>query len=201
MFRYRVLVGTAKWTLWPVRQTLTREREVKWYLKKQLYLCLMLPAVIGGCVLMKNETPKHSSGGLYFSTPEEAVPKITELLRNEDFVTLAKCYDLSNSDIPLSDLESGDFFIRTVRPEMSHPAGFWRYKHPFSPGFEYSSTRPSTRESVYIVEVRIVIDQGVDSPEQEGFSLFYMIKSVRGWQVLPEQVADNGEPELPLSID
>ncbi len=146
---------------------------------------------------MKNEMHEHASGEAYFSSPQGAVPRIAELLRQEDFKTLAKYYDLSGSDIPLSDLESGDFFIRTERPEVAHPAGFWRYKHPFSPGFNFSSIRSTAREGVYVIRVEVSIDQGMDSPAQEGYSLFYMIKSARGWQVLPDHVVEDSEPEIP----
>ena len=140
---------------------------------------------------------EQASMNEYFSSPEEAVSKIADLLRQEDFKTLARYYDLSNSDTKLADLQSGEFFVRTERPEISHPVEFWRYKHPFSPGFEYSGMRPSAREDVYVITVRVSIDQGSDSPMQEGYSEFYMIKSAKGWQVLPDPVVeDNSGPEI-----
>lgn len=169
---------------------------MKWYPDKRVYLYLVLIAFLGGCILMKNEMNEPSSSEMYFSSPQEAVSRLAELVRNKEFKTLAKYYDLSGSDIPLADLESGDFFIRTERPEMAHPAGFWRYKHPFPPGFRYSSTRPSTREGVYIISVSVLIDEGSDIPNQEGLSLFYMVKSTKGWQVLPDQVAEDERPEI-----
>lgn len=139
---------------------------------------------------------EQSSDKRYFESPKEAVPKIAELLQHEDFKTLAKYYDLSNSDIELAQLQSGEFFIRAERPELSHPAKFWRYKHPFAPGFEYASMRPSGKESVYVVTVRVSIDQGEDSPMQEGYSLFYMIQSDEGWQLLPDHVVEDSGPEI-----
>ena len=71
---------------------------------------------------------------------------------------------------------------------MAHPAELWRYKHPFSPGFKYIQTNPSSKESVYIVQVEIRIDQGAGSPAQIGEDLFYMIQSENGWQILPGNV-------------
>lgn len=147
---------------------------------------------------MRDEMHEHPSGDQYFSSPQEAIPRIAELLRQEDFRTLARYYDLSSSDIPLSEMESGSFFVRTERPEVAHPAGFWRYKHPFPPGFEYDSIQPAAREGVYVVSVRLSIDQGMDSPNQEALSRFYMIKSDHGWQLLPDPVIDVDEPEVPL---
>jgi len=134
--------------------------------------------------------PKQKSK-YYFSSPEEAVQVITELLQKQNFKNLAKYYDLSNSEIKLSELESGIFFIRKKRPEIAHPAGFWRYKHPFAPGFTFSSFQPTIKNAIYLVEVSIQIDQDLDSPQQSGRSYFYMIKSDKGWKVLPDQVADD----------
>lgn len=143
---------------------------------------------------MHEQSNEQASNKLYFESPKEAVPKIAELLRQEDFKRLAKCYDLSNSDIELATLQSGEFFVRTERPELAHPAEFWRYKHPFAPGFEYGSRRPSSRDNVYVITVRVSIDQGADSPVQEGYSEFYMIQSAKGWQVLPDSVVEDSGP-------
>jgi len=138
---------------------------------------------------MKDNHQKNRSDAYYFSSPAEAIPFITDLLRNENFRILARYYDLSNSEIKQSELESGDFFIRKDRPEIAHPAGFWRYKHPFAPGFKFKSVQPTAKDEIYIVEVSISIDQGPDSPEQVGLSYFYMIKSDKGWKILPDLVA------------
>ena len=89
-------------------------------------------------------------------------------------------------------MKSGDFFIRKERPEIAHPAGFWRYKHPFPPGFKFNSVQATAKDAIYIVEVSIALDQGADSPKQCALSYFYMLKSDKGWQVLPEQVAEDG---------
>ena len=134
---------------------------------------------------------------LFFSSPEEAVEKISDLLRVEDFNTLARYYDLSGSETERADLESGNFFVRRERPEMAHPAELWRYKHPFAPGFEYCGMIPGSGDGVFVIRVCISIDQGVDSPTQEGYSSFLMIQSDRGWQVLPGTVDENERPEMP----
>ena len=137
----------------------------------------------------------------YFSSPAEAIQIITELLEKTNFKILAKYYDLSNSEIKLSELESGDFFIRKERPEFAHPAGFWRYKHPFAPGFTFNRVQATAKDAVYVIEVSISIDQGSGSPKQIGLSYFYMLKSDKGWQILPDQVIEDGhQPEMPKSI-
>ena len=140
---------------------------------------------------MKNSNQENRVEKLYFTSPAEAIPMISKLLQKNDFKTLARYYDLSNSETKLSDLESGDFFIRKERPEAAHPGGFWSYKHPFAPGFKYKGVRKTGRDPIHVVEVSISIDQGPDSPEQIGLSYFYMIKSQEGWRILPDQVTND----------
>ncbi|MCK5075890.1 MAG: hypothetical protein KAR38_05915, partial [Calditrichia bacterium] len=147
-----------------------------------------------GCKIRRNKIPNSK----YFSSPEEAVLIITELLKKEDFKTLACYYNLSNSNVKLSELESGDFFIRKKPPEIAHPAGFWRYKHPFAPGFKFAYCQPAKKDGIYIVQVEITIEQGAGSPAQHGYSYFYMTKSSNGWQLLPENVLEDDIPDLSL---
>ncbi len=137
----------------------------------------------------------------YFSSPAEAIQIITELLKKKNYEILAKYYDLSHSKIKLSELESGAFFIRKERPEFSHPAGFWRYKHPFAPGFTLNRVQATAKDTVYVIEVSISIEQDSDSPSQIGLSHFYMVKSDKGWKVLPDLVVeDEHHVKLPNSI-
>jgi hypothetical protein len=137
----------------------------------------------------------------YFSSPAEAIQIITELLEKKNFKILAKYYDLTNSEIKLNELESGAFFIRKERPEFSHPAGFWRYKHPFAPGFTLNRVQATAKDAVYVIEMTISIDQGFDSPKQIGLSTFYMIKKIKGWKVLPDQVTEDGHRvDMPTSV-
>jgi hypothetical protein len=140
---------------------------------------------------MNENDSKCVSKKYFFSSPAEAIKIITKLLKKENFKTLAKYYDLSDSEVKISELESGDFFIRKVRPKFSHPAGFWRYKHPFAPGFKFNSVEATAKDAVYRIELIVSIDQGLDSPNQIGFSYFYMIKSDKGWKILPDQVSED----------
>lgn len=162
---------------------------------------IILIFFIFGCKSTNDSNQKGMSKFLYFSSPVEAIQIITELLEKENFKILAKYYDLSNSEIKLSELKSGEFFIRKERPENAHPAGFWRYKHPFAPGFKFNSVQATANDAIYIVEVSISIDQGSDSPNQIGLSYFYMVKSDKGWNVLPGHVdEDEHRVEMPNSI-
>ena len=164
-------------------------------------LSIILIFSLFGCRFMNDNNQEDGSKTYYFSSPAEAIQIISKLLEKNNFRTLAKYYDISNSEIKLSELESGDFFIRKDRPEITHPAELWRYKHPFAPGFKFKSVLATTKDAIYIVEVSISIDQGSDSPKQIGLSYFYMIKSDKGWKILPDPVdEDDLYFEIPESI-
>ena len=120
---------------------------------------------------------------LYFESPQQAVEKIKELLAKEDWHTLARYYDLSNSNILFSQLTSGEYFIRTQEPDVKHPAANWRYKHPFDPAFEYDSYIEQDN-NVIQVTMRIIIDDGYDEPVV-GIHTFEMIKNDNKYQLIP----------------
>jgi hypothetical protein len=164
-------------------------------------ISIILIISLFGCRFMHDNSQKDRSKTFYFSSPAEAIQIISELLEKKNFKTLARYYDLSHSEIKRSELESGNFFIQKDRPEISHPAEFWRYKHPFAPGFKFKSVQAAAIEAIYIVEVAISIDQGSDSPKQIGLSYFYMLKSDKGWKILPDQVAkDDPHAAMPNTI-
>ena len=119
----------------------------------------------------------------YFTSPEQAVIVITELLRREDWSALSRYYDLSDSKVDRQELESGRFFIRAEKPEGAHPAGFWRYKHPFAPGFKFDRVKATADPSVIVVAVSVEIDQG-GGVKQRGLSEFKMRNSQKGYQIL-----------------
>jgi hypothetical protein len=120
---------------------------------------------------------------LYFLTPKESVKIISKLLLDENWEELSNYYFLDNANKEVIDsLRNGDYFIRTKRPEVAHPAGFWRYKKPFPPNFDYLSHIEIARDTVK-VEVAIEIDQGMGMIQQ-GKTSFYLIESEKGYQLL-----------------
>jgi hypothetical protein len=146
---------------------------------------IVILTLIQGCGAMAEKNSEGRRGQRYFTSPEQAVEVARKLLLAEDYPALADYYDLSGSDVDRDELERGEFFVRKQKPEVVHPGGFWRTKHPFSPGFELHSVQPTGRAKVHRVVMTITIDQGIDTPAQEGMSHFHMIESVRGWQILP----------------
>lgn len=144
-----------------------------------LVVTLAVLPTMGGCAV------GGGAGGSYFTSPEEGVGQIKAMLLQEDWPRLAGYYDLSGTEIDRSTLTAGMFFIETERPDVAHPAGFWRFKHPFPPSFDYVEEEATDDPTVSLVRVGIEIEQGEGSPPQRGFMEFLMKQSDRGWQVLP----------------
>ncbi len=128
----------------------------------------------------------------YFESPEKAVEMVTKLLNKKDWVALSRYYDLSDSNISRYELVSGRFFYTEQPPEGAvHPAGFWKYKHPFAPGFQYFGHEPAGGNRV-TVTVTIQIDQG-GGMVQRGMDSFKMIQTGEGYRILPDEASEGGE--------
>ena len=134
----------------------------------------------------KGTTIESTEGPIYFSSPQEAVERISAMLRRKDWGKLARYYDLTDTPIDRATLNSGEFFYTDKRPEAAHPAGFWHYKHPFAPGFKFDSVRKLETPGVIEVTVKVEIDQGDGTP-QRGIQTFLMRRSDKGYQVMPHK--------------
>ena len=132
----------------------------------------------------------------FFSNPRKAVQQTAKWLCDESWVKLALHYDLSGTQIPLSSLCTGSFFVRSKPPEVGHPGGFSRYKQPFAPSFSYQSHR-TLKSGEIEVKVHISIDQG-GGMVQEGWETFSLRRSAKGLQLLPKNpAAPREEPTVP----
>ena len=129
----------------------------------------------------------HGEGAHYFASPEEAVAEIRVLLEAKRWPELARYYDLSGTDIDRATLDSGAFFFTTERPQVAHPAGFWQYKHPFAPPFEFLRTVETDAPDVSTVVLEVEIEQG-GGLVQRGQSAFNLSRKPEGWQIRPEEV-------------
>lgn len=127
---------------------------------------------------------RQEVGLRYFTSPQESVERISELLRNKQWTVLSEYYDLAGSNLDRQKLQSEEFFIRVERPASADPAGFWRYRHPFPPGFNFLTEQPSKEPNVITIVVFREIDQG-GGPMQKTLVEFQMRKSARGYQILP----------------
>ncbi len=158
--------------------------------------CFLMAAA--GCVEGNTTTLSHpkgatmkESGGLYFTDPKTAVTVISGLIEQADWIVLSRYYDLSGSGIDREALESGRFFVRSERPPMAHPGGFWRIRHPFHPSFRYRYHQ-SLPENQVQVHLSIEIDQG-GGMTQRGMHSFLLRKSEKGYQILPA-APENPDP-------
>lgn len=124
-------------------------------------------------------------GEQYFANPASAVDRIKVMLKEKDWVALAKYYDLSDSPVEREDLVSGKFFYTDEKPEAAHSAGFWKYKHPFDPAFDFQSVRELDETGIVEVIMVIKIDQG-GGLTQQGQQVFYMRRSESGYRIIPE---------------
>lgn len=150
-------------------------------MKKQKQHYIVYVAVLIFILSFKNNLMAQAS---YFSSPQEAVRITSKLLIEENWKILTSYYYLENSSPKLLDsLKNGSYFIRTKKPEISHPGVSWKYKKPFPPSFSYYTHLPIDKYKVK-VEVQIEIDQG-NGMIQKGKSFFYLRKSERGFQILP----------------
>ena len=150
-------------------------------LLSMIIACLIL-VLITGC----SHTNSTNNGLKYFANPSVAVDQITIMLEEKNWPELAKYYDLSDSPIDRKELVSGEFFYTEEKPEFAHPAGFWRYKHPFAPAFKFKSKRELEEPGVIEVTVGIEIDQG-GGMIQRGMQTFLMRKSDKGYQIMPHK--------------
>ncbi len=127
---------------------------------------------------------RQEVGSRYFTAPQEAVIRISELLRNREWKTLSEYYDLYGSGVERDTLHKEEFFIRSEPPPNPDPAGLWRYRHPFPAGFVYLSDQATSDANILTVTVMREIDQG-GGPKQRVLSNFKMRRSARGLQILP----------------
>jgi hypothetical protein len=148
-------------------------------------------------ILMLNMGLLKADSMGYFKDPKQAVSLIKTMLVEENWEELSRYYDLSGADVDKGSLISGDFFIRKERPEVTHPAEFWRYKQPFSPEFKYQFHSTST-SGIVEVSLYIEIDQG-EGMIQRGGDSFQLRKSTNGYQLIPKGLYSNVS-EIPVSI-
>jgi hypothetical protein len=147
----------------------------------------MIVIVVMSLLLLRcNNASRVACNPMYFASPVSAVEQITIMLKAKDWAELANYYDLTNSPVDRSKLISGEFFYTNEKPPNAHPAGFWHFKHPFSPDFKYHSYRDLEESNIIEVVVQVEIDQG-GGMVQRGLQAFLMRKSIKGFQILPQK--------------
>lgn len=131
-------------------------------------------------------TPPGPNETSAFASPEAAVQQISQLLRDEDWPSLARYYDLEGSDLQREELTSGAFFINEASDQLPPPGNeLSRYHHPFHPAFKFDHVTPADEPGVVSVIVRLEIDQGAGEPARIALDRFEMKRSSTGWRILP----------------
>lgn len=125
---------------------------------------------------------------LAFASPGAAVPAISAMLRARDWSTLARYYDLSNSDLSYDDLASGGYFLNpdTDARRLPPPENELARYRPFHPSAVYVDTEVTGAPNVYVVHVRHDIDQGEGMPVRRAMDSFRMKRTPLGWRILPD---------------
>ncbi len=156
---------------------------------KPLTIAIALGLSVGGIAYLESkQTPDRPTSGeidRYFTSPQASVDVITDLLKSEDWRTLASYYDLSGTGIDDESLLDSAFFLNEARPEAAHPAGFWRYKQPFAPGYTYLSSKIVNEDQIEVT-VMIEIDEG-GGMVQRGLDAFRLTAHPEGYQLLPKE--------------
>ena len=118
---------------------------------------------------------------LYFISPEEAVDTISQLLANEDFLTLTGYYELRESNISIEDFYSGKYYRGEIAGEK--PAGLFKYVKPFSPGFKFSYVE-ELENKITRVHLTLEIEQG-EGMVLRSIHSFDLVESEKGFRILP----------------
>lgn len=140
---------------------------------------------------------KTASAGFsnYFSSPEEAVSIITDLMRKEDWLKLGRYHDYAGTGWRENDLQDSAFYLHEIKPEKTHPAIPWKYKFPFAPGFKLESVEDAPQVGVVRVILRLDIDEG-GGMKQTSLVVLLLRKSEKGYQIIPPEPKLPPKPEL-----
>ncbi len=115
---------------------------------------------------------------LFFSSPQQAVNIVRELLEKEDYSMLTRYCNVESGLVTLDSLVTGAYFLRR-HDEV--PAWIGKHVRPFPPSFEYLSHERSGQHVKVITYLRI--DQG-DGTEQEVQHHFFLSQTEHGYRLL-----------------
>lgn len=119
----------------------------------------------------------------FFTTPQEAVTVINQLLESENYPALARYYSVKDGGVEFDILASGAYFLKKEGTETGIPGGFGKFAKPFPAGFRYYAHHPEGR--FIKVTTDYEIDQG-DGMVQQALQDFYLIESNKGYQLIAD---------------
>lgn len=87
----------------------------------------------GGIIVEARPLPAETGPVVLAGEPEAAVAALRQLIVANDWLALARHYDLAGSDDDASELQSGAFFLRYWPPLETDPAELWAIAIPSTP--------------------------------------------------------------------
>ncbi len=117
-----------------------------------------------------------------FRSPEDAVRRIDELLRTEEWGELAGHYDLRGSETTREELARWEWFLHGGRP-MADPRGRSGPHHPFPPGSSYVGHEVIGK----VARVRVAaLEPGPETgfEDSPGRRTFFLVRAGGGWRLL-----------------
>lgn len=140
---------------------------------------LLVALGAGGC----QSAPVGKTGSRHFQSRNEIVAAVDAMLRDKDWETLARYYDISGSSgssLSAAQLTSGEYFYDSS-PDAAPPGEeFRRYRHPFAPGARLDHEMDGDQKDVVVMVVVLELSRGE--------RLVYRFRVKRhgwGWQLLP----------------
>lgn len=117
---------------------------------------------------------------LFFQTPKESVGIISQLLKEEDWTTLARYIDTDSTQLDDDELISGKYFIEDSVVEKHH------YK-PFDPELHFLSSHNVDDICVVELEKDISDNQEVCT---KATAFFFLHKEDKGYRIVLEYPDD-----------
>ena len=131
----------------------------------------------------------------YFQSPENAVLVVNQLLEARDWNKLANYYLLDDLGPKREELKSGRFFFREDSTGPQDPMGFWKYLHPFPPGFHFEGQEELENGTIKVQVAIEVLDEPLPGTPPETPSVmrtmraFYLHYTAgRGFKLLTDKV-------------
>ncbi len=118
----------------------------------------------------------------YFRSPEAAVNTISALLQDEDWVTLAKYYDLSGSNFDVDQLSDGSFFLSSPSDSDNVPTN--SAQRPFTPGLHFLQSKQTHIEDIFEVTVSDKNSEHVEATSERPLQTFFLHRYPEGYQLL-----------------
>lgn len=127
--------------------------------------------------------PEAEGEAIGFDSPEEAVRRIDQLLREEEWEALARCYDLEGTLLTRGEIGRWEWFAHGGRPE-AFPGPHEPWPHPFPPGSSYLGHEEVAPDRV---RVRVRSTWYERGREMEGERVVEMVRDPDGpgWRLCP----------------